>query len=285
MPNIIRSRNVQSVDYNRFNNVFEEFSSEPEAVTEPELSADILQETAGGDFPDDNFSVNSPVVPEPVVQQPEFDKEEFMEKIRVKAEELSKELLDKAKAEAKENAEELRKAALDEGHEKGYKEGYNDGYSAGYVEAYEKGLKAVNQDCDRLLCEIQAGLELFREEKKKIEEENLEGMKELCISIAEKVIGMNLETQSDVIKQMIINALDNSKSTQWIKIHISGFDAERFFEIEKELLESVRHISEFVKVEVIDGADPGTCIIEMPDKIIDASVNTQMSNIKNMLEN
>jgi flagellar assembly protein FliH len=153
------------------------------------------------------------------------------------------------------------------------------------VEAYEKGLKAVNQDCDRLLCEIQAGLELFREEKKALEEKHLEGMKELSLAVAEKVIGMNLESQSDVIRQMIVSSLDNSKATQWIKIHISGFDAERYFEIEQELLESVRHISDFVKVEVVEGAERGTCIIEMPDKIIDASINTQLGNIRNMLEN
>ncbi len=279
MPSIIKFKNTDKVQYNPFDNVFEEELVIEEVVEEETIEEVVISEEAV--IPEPELEEQLP----PPVQEPDFDIEEFLEKVRLQAEELSKEILDKARAEATERANEMYEQALNEGKEQGYKEGYNEGYSLGYVEAYEKGLKSINQDCDRLLCEIQAGMELFNEEKRQLHEKHLDGMKKLTISIAEKVIGMNLESQSDVIKQMIITSLDNSKATQWIKIHISGFDAERYFEIEQELLESVRHISDFVKVEVVDGADPGTCIIEMPDKIIDASINTQISNVKSMLDN
>lgn len=286
MPNIIKSRNAETVQYNAFrDNIFKELSAEDFSdrsltdANEEFSDENGLFAEGSDDFPQDI------VQPEPIVQGPPFDMEEFLEKVRTQAEELSKEILEKARDEAEQTALEMRMRVQQEGQEQGYKEGYNEGYEKGYVEAYEKGLKEVSRECDRLLCEIQAGMELFKEEKKKLEEKNLEGMKELSLSIAEKVIAMNLESQSEVIKQMIISALDNSKSTQWIKIHISGFDSQRYFEIEKELLEAIRHISEFVKVEIVDGAEAGTCIIEMPDKIIDASVTTQIDNIKNMLDN
>lgn len=286
MPNIIKSRNAETFQYNAFrNNLFEELNAEDFSDKSVNNADEVLFDESGL-FPDDGSDFPAADVSvEPIVQEPPFDMEEFLEKVRTQAEELSKELMDKARCEAEQSSLEMRMRAQQEGQEQGYKEGYNEGYEKGYVEAYEKGLKEVSHECDRLLCEIQAGMELFKEEKKKLEEKNLEGMKTLSLSIAEKVIAMNLESQSDVIKQMIISALDNSKSTQWVKIYISGFDSQRYFEIEKELLESIRHISEFVKVEVVDGAEAGTCIIEMPDKIIDASVTTQIDNIKNMLDN
>lgn len=286
MPNIIKSRNTGDVKYNEFNNVFGELLSEEEESviqTESFVMDDDTEDFPVSDSIEQELSIAAEE--EERARQRELEAEEFVAKVRERAEELSKELLDKARTEAKEEAQRLHDEAFEEGRSRGYKEGYNDGYSSGYVEAYEKGLKAVNQDCDRFLCEIQAGAELFREEKQRLEEKHIEGMKELSVSIAEKVVGMNLESQNEVIKQMIVNALESSKAVQWIKIHISGFDAERYFEIEKELLDAIRHISDFVRVEVIDGADPGTCIIEMPDKIIDASINTQISNIKNMLDN
>lgn len=273
MPSIIKFKNTDNIQYTSFDNAFDEEEVIEEDVLEEEKV--IIKE------------VPVVVMPEapPPIQESDFDVDGFLQKVREQAEDISKELIDKAREKSQEKAKELCENAENEGREKGYQEGYNEGYSKGYIEAYEKGLKAINQDCDRLLCEIQAGIELFKEEKRLIQEKHLEGMKELAVAIAEKVIAMNLESQSEVIKQMIVTALDNAKATQWIKIHISGFDAERYFEIEQELLESIRHISDFVKVEVVEGADSGTCIIEMPDKIIDASVNTQISNIKGMLNN
>lgn len=218
----------------------------------------------------------------PVEETEYFLEEEFINEVKAKAKGISDKIIKKAKKTAQEDAnrifEETRKEAYEEGNQKGYSEGY----TKGYVEAYEKGLKSINQDFDGILCEITEGVKALEEYKDDLQKSQLKHMKDLVMSIAEKVTCINFESRSDVIQNMIVQALDKSKSSQWIKIHISGFDSERFFEIQDDLIESIKHISEFIRVEVMEGAQSGTCIIEMPDKIIDASINTQLENIRNI---
>ena len=47
----------------------------------------------------------------------------------------------------------------------------------------------------------------------------------------------------------------------------------------------MRHLSDRVRVIPMADDESGTCIIEMPDEIIDASVSTQLDNLRGVLEN
>ena len=46
------------------------------------------------------------------------------------------------------------------------------------------------------------------------------------------------------------------------------------------LLNELSHVSGNIKIVAMDHSEEGTCIIELPEEIIDVSVNTQIENIK-----
>ena len=50
-------------------------------------------------------------------------------------------------------------------------------------------------------------------------------------------------------------------------------------------LNALSHLSDNVKIVTMDSDEEGICIIELPDEIIDASVSTQLENIKDILNN
>ena len=52
-----------------------------------------------------------------------------------------------------------------------------------------------------------------------------------------------------------------------------------------EFLDAMSKLSENIKIITMDNGEEGTCIIELPDEIIDASVSTQLENIKDILNN
>ena len=52
-----------------------------------------------------------------------------------------------------------------------------------------------------------------------------------------------------------------------------------------DVIDELSHLSDNIKFIVMDKEEQGNCIIEMPDEIVDVSVNTQMENIKDILEN
>ena len=51
-----------------------------------------------------------------------------------------------------------------------------------------------------------------------------------------------------------------------------------------ELTTALAGLSDHIKFMPMADDEPGTCIIEMPDEIIDASAATQLSNIRDLLK-
>ena len=50
-----------------------------------------------------------------------------------------------------------------------------------------------------------------------------------------------------------------------------------------EVLSHLARLSDNVKFVVMEQASGGSCIIEMPDEIIDASASTQLKNIRDLI--
>ena len=105
------------------------------------------------------------------------------------------------------------------------------------------------------------------------------------MSVAEKVIHISLKSSGEVIKQMIVAATKKLKKTAWVKIYIDKFDYDMMMKADADVIDELSHLSDNIKFIVMDKEEQGNCIIEMPDEIVDVSVNTQMENIKDILEN
>ena len=121
----------------------------------------------------------------------------------------------------------------------------------------------------------------------KLLEEYLDDLKDISLAIGEKIIQTSLKSSSDVVKNMILAATDKLKRTAWAKIYIADSPEVEGREIQgdAELLDQLSKISDNVKIIVMGDAAPGTCIIELPQEVMDISVGTQMENIKEILNN
>ena len=84
---------------------------------------------------------------------------------------------------------------------------------------------------------------------------------------------------------MIISATEKLKKTAWVKIYIDKYDYDMMMEADADVIDELSRISDNVKFIVMDKETSGSCIIEMPEEIVDVSVNTQLENIKDILEN
>ncbi len=50
-------------------------------------------------------------------------------------------------------------------------------------------------------------------------------------------------------------------------------------------MKTLSDLSSNVKIIKMENEEQGTCILELPDEIVDLSVNTQMANIRELLDN
>lgn len=227
----------------------------------------------------------------PQEKEPEISEEEepdpgtvLLERKRKEADELletarrdAARILTEAAARTEEEQKEAREAGLREGYEAGYREG-REKAEAECRSEFEGTLRSFQEDMRQALKSVETA-------KEHCVHTYLEELKDCAIAIGEKVIHISLRSSGEVIKQMIIAATEKLKKTAWVKIYIDKCDYDMMMEADADILDELSHLSDNIKFIVMDKEERGNCIIEMPEEIVDVSVNTQIENIKDILEN
>ena len=180
-------------------------------------------------------------------------------------------------------AEQMKNQARDEGHEIGEREGYEKGYLDGYEKAQQEVENTLKKEADELLLELRDLIASVEQKKREMLEQYKDDLRDIAISIAEKIIRVSLKSSGDIIKRMIISATEGIMSKEWVKIYIARCDAEMAVNGDSMVINSISYVSDHVKIIVMENEAPGTCILEFPDKVIDASTNTQIENIKEII--
>ncbi len=191
------------------------------------------------------------------------------------AQEDAEQLLVNARAAAKEEQEQIRAGARDEG--------YRVGYAEGTAKAMEDAVRDREATAARLEKEVQGFLEKANMAREEMLLQTREELLDLCITIAEKVVRVSLRSSSEVIVRMIQTATERLKRQEWVHIYISGCSAKGAAQISPALTTALGALSQHVKIVPMGDDESGTCIVETPEEIIDASVSTQMSNIRDIL--
>ncbi len=215
-----------------------------------------------------------PPPPDPVetpVQYAQLQAELLLKKAREEAEALVAD----ARAQAERELEEIRAGARDEG--------YRDGYAQGTAKAMDDAVRDRELTAQRMERDVAAFLEKASLAREEMLRQTRDEMLDLCIAIAEKVVRVSLRSSSEIIVRMIQTATERMKRQEWVHIYIPGCDARGIAQISPALTTTLGGLSQHIKVVPMGDEEDGTCIIETPEEIIDASVSTQMSNIRDIL--
>lgn len=191
------------------------------------------------------------------------------------AREDAEQIVRQAREQAMAEQEEIRAGARDEG--------YREGYAQGIAKSMDDAVRDREATAARLEKEVQAFLEKASLAREEMLLQSRDELLELCLSIAEKVVRVSLKSSSDVIVRMIQTATERMKRQEWVHIYISGCDARQVAQISPALTSTLGALSQHIKIIPMGDDEVGTCIVETPEEIADASVSTQMSNIRDVL--
>ena len=178
------------------------------------------------------------------------DAREQARQILLKANQMAGDIL----REAGKQAEQLKKTAIEEGCREGFEAGYKSGTE-----------QAAMEQAD-----------FFRRQ---------EELKDCSVAIAEKVIHISLRSSGEVIKRMLVAETEKLRKSAWVKIYMEKTDYDMMAEADADVVSELAKLSDNIKFGVMDKESSGNCIIEMPDEIVDISVDTQMDNIREILGN
>lgn len=221
------------------------------------------------------------------IEEPE--EEEAVEDVQEEEEpdelqEAANERIRKAKEEAEKILSEAREQA-DILRDEAFRQGEAEGREAGEQKAYEEQRVLLDAEIRSLQTQIADIVLSVEREKEKLIEESVDDLKRISIAVAEKIIQTSLQSSGDIIKRMILSATDKMKKKQWAKIYVTKCKTNLAMEVDSEFLEALSHLSDNIKIVTMDNGEDGTCIVELPDEIIDASVGTQLENIKDIINN
>lgn len=187
----------------------------------------------------------------------------------------AEQIREEARAAAQQEAEQIREGARQEG----FREGYSQGLSA----AAEQIRKQREEEANRMEAELKTILEQAARAQTDLIDRTKDDMRDLAIAIAEKVIRVSLKSSSGVIAKMVQGATEKLKRREWVRIYIAGCDAHGIAQVTPGLTLSLAALSDHIKLIPMADEESGTCIVETPDTIIDASAATQLSNIRSLL--
>ncbi len=262
MHNILkgfRSPNAEKYDFPETDSI--ELTDEPltdefvgEEQTEPHLDTSAARPT--GDTPVHYAKLQA----ELILGQAREDAERILEQVR---------------ADAQLESEIIRAGARDEG--------YREGYAQGIAQAMEDAVRDRETVAVRLEGQVQEFLEKVSQSREEFIRQTQEELLDLCIAVAEKVVRVSLKSSGDVMARMIQSATERMKRQEWVHIYISGCDARGIAQLTPTLTTALGALSQHIKIVPMGDDEGGTCIIETPEEIIDASVSTQLSNIRDLL--
>ncbi len=281
MPNIFKAFSRAKAEPYRFPTA-EELVVEPEPVEEPpapeappppeesEEGFDVLLTDELGPPPEPEPE------PEPEPKQSpitfaQIQADEILADARREAERI----LDRARDDADREAREVFAKARESG--------YQEGYVQGMAQASQEAVQQREEQAARMEEEVhrfmeQAGVALDRQM-----DQSVTDLRDLALAVAEKVVCVSLRSSADVISRMIQTAIDKRKRKEWVHIYISECDAKRLTQIPASLSGALSALSDRVRIIPMADDESGTCIIEMPDEIVDASAATQLNNLRTIL--
>ncbi len=238
-----------------------------------EISHDSLDITLEAEAPEEETEAEPEE--EPKQETPVHYAQLQAELILNQAREEAQQILDQARETAMREQEEIRAGARDEG--------YREGYAQGIAKAMDDSVRDREATAARLEKEVQSFLEKASLAREEMLLQSRDELLELCLSIAEKVVRVSLRSSSEVIVRMIQTATERMKRQEWVHIYISGCDTRQLAQISPALTSTLGALSQHIKVVPMGDDESGTCIVETPEEIVDASVSTQMSNIRDVL--
>lgn len=162
-------------------------------------------------------------------------------------------------------------------YQEGEKKGYEEGFARGLAEGKKAGLAQVNETYRQAL-NVLSEAEKYRLER--IERLEPEIVK-LATAMAEKIIFAQLTMDKQMVARIARHAMKILVAPEEINIYVHPQDAEELIaqESDAEAFGSVP-----IKIIRKSDLDPGSCIIETDKGVVDGSVNTQIKELKKMLE-
>jgi len=153
------------------------------------------------------------------------------------------------------------------------------------TQAYNEGLRKATEEktaeISQAISRVESAVADIRNLVKSRLDEYEQILVDISAEIASKVLHRKIEQDDSVLTELVRTAVSEVRNSEWISVTLSDKLKMSLQELERTIRPAVMD----GKLEVVTkNVPPGTCVVETPDGIVDASIETQINNLKNLLE-
>ena len=257
----------------------DEYKETHEEIPSPAISGALSVKKFSPDDASGFTGGDEKMIPRPMMTGTQGQTGSDLEVIRAKMIREAMEKCDKLLQQADREAKDIRKEAFNRGYNEGYRQGMQDGEESAVQLAesqFAQKLQSLQEDVANAVEEIQKN-------RRKAFHRYLNELRDIALTVAEKVVRISLESSGEVIRKMILSEAEELKHSEWIKIYIDRHDYNRLLEVDHDVADDLQRISDNIKFVVLNKEDTGYCVIETPNEMIDIGVKTQLENIRDEL--
>ncbi|WP_283607260.1 FliH/SctL family protein [Faecalispora anaeroviscerum] len=164
-----------------------------------------------------------------------------------------------------------------EGFEQGRKEGYARGFEQGLQEGRGAGIRELQEQSDQQHEELARLIEDLEQSKLQILEKFQSGIETLSMQIARKVLHQEI-SDGIAVPAIVSGVLEEYHDQEWACIHVSPKTAE-LLQSDSQLMERLQSVSKNLRIVSSASLEDSDCQIDLPDRQLDAGVQTQLKEI------
>ncbi|HAM79390.1 MAG TPA: flagellar assembly protein FliH [Ornithinibacillus sp.] len=169
-----------------------------------------------------------------------------------------------------ENWEQEKLALIEQANEAGYQAGFEQGKAESLFQ-----FKQLIEQANSIILATKKDYEATLEKSE-------ESMLMLAIKVAEKIMKQKLSEEPESFLPIVKDAIQAIKDQRVLSIYLSPSNYE-YVLAQKSELERVLDSSAELSILVNESLQDGSCVIEHPFGRIDASIDTQLSQVKQVL--
>lgn len=196
-----------------------------------------------------------------------FDSEEAAGMVIGKAAERARELMDNAARDAAALRENILQQAQQEAMEL---------ETQAYAEGLARGVQERRNEIDDCVHKLELAVGRIEGEQAGFMAEYEENLRWLAVEIASRVLNKRIADDETEMESLVKAAVATVKNAEWIRVEI----AETMTGLIDKLTQTLKQ-SDGAKIQLRGVTEPvGTCVVDTPDGRTDASVYTQLANLK-----
>lgn len=177
-----------------------------------------------------------------------------------------------------------KKSGYDDGFARGFEEGKKAGFSAGKKSGYDDGFKNAAEENRKNLDELASMIENVEKAKAGILQKFESGLENLAFTMARAILKSELKTNESAMHSIIQNAVGSYRNQAWLRIYVSNSTASILLKSDNNIIDALKGVSDNIKVISKPQMDDGGCILEMPDQVIDAGIDSQLKKFKTAID-